>query len=185
MLLPRPIRQTAPLVLLRRDMSEPRRLRCYEYVNRPYEEVRAALHERALQVFQRATTAAAARADALVANLRIDVGVLAVGVDVRLHVRGIHDEPGQAGVSAVTRVAIGWEAARSSSLFPTMTAELSAWALSSTETQLEIEGEYRPPMGPVGNAIDAVVGHRIAEASVKRFLDDVVEQLRRELPAKG
>jgi hypothetical protein len=64
-----------------------------------------------------------------------------------------------------------------------MHLELSAWPLSSSETQIEIAGEYRPPLGVVGNAIDAAVGHRIAEASVKSFLDDVVEQMRRELPA--
>lgn len=63
-----------------------------------------------------------------------------------------------------------------------MTAELSLWPLTSTETQLEILGAYRPPLGIVGNALDAAVGHRLAEATVHRFLDDVVEQLRRELP---
>lgn len=165
-------------------MSEPRRLRSYEYVNRPYEDVREALHARALEVFQRATTVAAERADTLMASLRVPVGAVEVGVPVHIHVRGIHDEPGQSGVSAVTRVAIGWEAARAAGLFPSMSAQLSAWPLSAGETQLEIEGEYRPPLGVVGNAIDAAVGHRVAEASVKRFLDDVVAQLRRELPPK-
>jgi hypothetical protein len=62
-------------------------------------------------------------------------------------------------------------------------AELCFFPLTSTETQLEIEGAYRPPLGIVGNAIDAAVGHRVAEATVHRFLDDVVERIRRELPA--
>ena len=66
-----------------------------------------------------------------------------------------------------------------------MHLEMSAWPLSATETQIEIAGEYRPPLGVVGNAIDAAVGHRIAEASVHRFLEDVVEQIRRELPASA
>jgi hypothetical protein len=162
-------------------MSEPRRLRCYEYVNRPYDDVRRTLHVRALDVFRRATTVAAERADALTAALRLPIGAVEVGVPVHIHVRNIHDEPGQASVSAVTRVAISWEAARAAGLFPAMSAQLSAWPLSAVETQLEIEGEYRPPLGVVGNAIDAAVGHRVAEAAVKRFLDDVVEQLRREL----
>jgi hypothetical protein len=60
-----------------------------------------------------------------------------------------------------------------------MSAELSAWPLSASETQLEIEGVYEPPLGVVGTAIDTAVGHRIAEASVYRFLEDIVEQLRR------
>jgi hypothetical protein len=64
-----------------------------------------------------------------------------------------------------------------------MKAELSLWPLTSSETQLEIEGAYRPPLGVVGAAADAALGHRLAEATVHRFLDDVVEQVRRELQA--
>jgi hypothetical protein len=63
-----------------------------------------------------------------------------------------------------------------------MKAVLSFWPLTSSETQMEIEGAYRPPLGAVGNVADAAVGHRVAEAAVHRFLDDVVEQIRRELP---
>jgi hypothetical protein len=37
-------------------------------------------------------------------------------------------------------------------------------------------------MGPLGTAFDMAVGHRIADASVHRFLSDLVEQLRCELP---
>jgi hypothetical protein len=86
-------------------------------------------------------------------------------------------------VSPVTTIEIGWEAERTPALFPSMRAELSAWPLSSSETQIELAGNYRPPLGAVGNAIDAAVGHRIAEAAVHRFVEDVVEQMRRELPA--
>jgi hypothetical protein len=34
----------------------------------------------------------------------------------------------------------------------------------------------------VGQAMDAALGHRIAEASVHSFLEDVVEQMKRDLP---
>jgi hypothetical protein len=172
----------ASRVLQQVAMIEPRKLRCYEYVNRPYEEVRKLLHRRAPDLFQRATTSASARADALAASLRVSVAGVELGVDVRIHVRSIRDEEWTAGLSPITRVSLGWEAARAPALFPSMSAELSAWPLSSAETQLEIEGDYRPPLGAVGKAIDAVALHRIAEASVHRFLEDVVEQLRKELP---
>ena len=39
----------------------------------------------------------------------------------------------------------------------------------------------RAPLGPVGKAIDAAIGHRIAEASVHHFLDDIVAQIGRDL----
>jgi hypothetical protein len=79
---------------------------------------------------------------------------------------------------------LSWEAARAAAIFPSMRAELSAWPLATTETQLEIEGTYTPPLGMVGNALDALLGHRLAEAAVHRFLEDVVEHLRHELPER-
>jgi hypothetical protein len=111
------------------------------------------------------------------------MGGIEVGVDVRTHVKGIREEHGIAGLDPVTHVDIGWEAARGSAFFPLMTAQLSAWPITSTETQIEISGEYEPPFGAVGAAVDAVVGHRIAEAAVERLLQDLLEQMRRELPA--
>jgi hypothetical protein len=163
-------------------MSEPRKLRCYQYVNRPFPAVRELLRSRPVDVFQHATTSAAARASALTASLHASVAGLDVGVDVRIHVNGVRDDEGVAGLAPVTRITLAWEAARATAFFPVMTAELSLWPLTSTETQLEILGAYRPPLGVVGNALDAAVGHRLAEATVHRFLDDVVEQLRREVP---
>lgn len=173
---------TARGLLIPLRMSEPRKLRCYAYVNRPYATVRTALHQRPLELLKQATTSAADRAGSLAGSLRVGVGPIEVGVGVRIHVHAVRDEDGVAGLSPVTRVVLGWEAANASGLFPLMSAELCAWPLSSSETQLEIEGSYQPPLGAVGNAIDAAVGHRIAEASVYRFLEDVVEQLRRDLP---
>jgi hypothetical protein len=166
-------------------MSEPRKLRCYQYVNRPYERVRELLHSYPLELLQRATTSAAARAGALAANLRVEFAGIEIGVDVRPLLRGVRENAGASGQQPNMSLEIGWEASRTPGLFPSMNLELSAWRLSSTETQLEIVGEYRPPLGPVGNVIDAAVGHRIAEASVHRFLDDIVEQIRRDLPEES
>ena len=157
-----------------------RKLRCYAYVNRPYESVSRRLQDRTDQLFPRATSTAAARAGEVAANLRLSAGAIDVGVDVRIRVGAVREDEGVAGMSPITRVSITWEAARAASLFPAMTAELSAWPLTGTETQLELEGKYQPPLGAVGSAIDAVVGHRVAEATVHRFLDEVVEGLRKE-----
>jgi hypothetical protein len=163
-------------------MSEPRKLRCYQYVNRPYERVRDLLRRQPLELLQRATNSAAARASSLAANLKVAVAGIEIGVDARTYLHRVREDAGVAGLSPITVLEIGWEASRSQALFPTMRADVSVWPLSSTETQLEITGDYRPPLGLVGNAIDAAVGHRIAEAVVHRFLDDVVEEIRRELP---
>lgn len=163
-------------------MSQPRKLRCYAYVGRPYEAVRDALHARPRELLQRATTTASARASAIATSLRAGVAGIEIAVEVRIHIQSVKDEESIAGLSPLTRVTLAWEAARTPALFPLMSAELSAWPLTSSETQLEIEGEYRPPLGTIGSAVDAAVLHRIAEASVHKLLQDVVEQLERERP---
>ena len=85
-----------------------------------------------------------------------------------------HDAP----ISPVTRIPIAWSAAQRAILFPIMNAELSVYPLTETETQLDFLGRYEPPLGIVGDALDATVGHRIAEASVHRLVADVANYLR-------
>jgi hypothetical protein len=164
-------------------MSQRKQVRCYGYVERPYEQVRALLHREPLELIQRATNSASARTRALIANLKVDVAGVEIGVNIRAHVNRVREEEGVAGLSPVTRVDLAWEAARAPAFFPLMSARLSAWPITSTETQLELEGDYEPPFGAVGTALDAVLGHRIAEASVDRLLQDVLEQIRREAKA--
>jgi hypothetical protein len=62
-----------------------------------------------------------------------------------------------------------------------MRASLLAYPLGPNETQLELRGHYEPPGGVIGSAADWLVGHRIAEASVHRFLDEVAGRVSQEL----
>ena len=83
-----------------------------------------------------------------------------------------------APMSRVTRIPIEWSAAERAALFPIMTADSSVYPLTATETQLDFLGRYQPPLGIVGGALYAMVGHRIAEASVHRLVGDVANYLR-------
>ncbi len=140
------------------------------------------LRARAVELFQSATTSAATRGQSLMAILRVGIGAFEIGVDVRTHVKRIRDEEPIAGMPPMTSVELDWEAARVPALFPIMRAELSAWPILPTETQIAIEGEYQPPFRQVGNTLDALLLHRVAEASVHRFLEDVLAQMRCEIP---
>lgn len=162
-------------------MTAPATVRCYQYVNRPYDRVRAALHQKGSTLLAAATRAASARADDVASKIRVAVKGFEVGVPVEIQVFGVLDETSAALNSPVTRLRLGWHATRATSLFPTMEGTLSAWPLSADETQIAIDGTYTPPMGPVGRALDSLVLHRIAEAAVHRFIEDVVEQLRHDL----
>jgi len=156
---------------------------CYRYVERSYEDVAARLRPDPLDLLQRATTSASARAKSLATSLRVEVAGLEICVDVRLYVRRVRDRNDDGRASPGLCLDISWEALNNPGLFPSMLAELSVWPVSACETQIDFKGAYWTPMGPLGAAIDAALGHRIAEAAVHRFLEDLVEQLRSDLPA--
>jgi len=162
-------------------MSTGREIRSYDYVNRPYERVRDALRQNALTVFQSATKAAASRAQSIAAELHVDLGGIGVKTDINISVKNI-EEIVDATSTPTTRLLLEWEAATVPRLFPLMKGELSLYPLTSTETQLDFSGFYEPPFGAVGRTMNAIVGHRIAEVSVHRFVSDVAGYLRQTLP---
>ena len=158
-----------------------RKIRCYDYVNHPYDRVRDALKENALTVFRSATKTAASRAQSVAAELHVDFGGIGVKTDIKIAVKSIQEKVADSASTPTTRLLLEWEAATMPRLFPLMKAELSIYPLTSTETQLDFSGIYQPPLGPVGKTMNAIVGHRIAEASVHRFVSDVAEYLRQTL----
>jgi hypothetical protein len=163
-------------------MSGTHRLHCYDYVNHPYVAVRDAMRADPGGIFQRATTSAAGRAQALAATLKVGVGALEIGTDVVIEVLGVEERAeGPAGRTPTTVIPLRWKAARAAALFPSMAAELLIYPLSRDETQIELDGRYTPPLGAVGGALDSLIGHRVADASVHRFVTDVASLLRGEL----
>jgi hypothetical protein len=161
-------------------MGKGREIRCYDYVNHPYERVRDALKQDALAVFQSATKAAASRAQSIAAELHVGVGGIGIKTDIRISVKNVKEKL-DAVAAPATRLLLEWEAATMPRLFPLMKAELSIYPLTPTETQLDFLGLYKPPFGAVGKAMNAIVGHRIAKVSVHRFIDEVAGYLRQAL----
>src|SRR6266496_2872019 len=168
-------------VLMDPIMNKGREIRSYDYVNHPYERVRDALAQNALTVFQAATKAAATRAQSVAAELHVDLGGIGVKSDIKISVKGIEEKVLDASSAPATRLLLEWEAATMPRLFPFMKADLSVYPLTSTETQLDFFGVYEPPFGAVGKTMNAIAGHRIAEASVHRFVSDVAGYLRQAL----
>ena len=161
--------------------KKPREIRCYDYVNHPYERVAVALRKGSLTIFQSATKSAVARARSVASELHVDVGGIGVKAEVNISVKSVEEKSEDSLPSPVTRLLLEWEGATMPSLFPIMKAELSVYPLTVTETQLDFLGVYEPPFGAVGKAMNAVIGHRIAEVSVHRFVSDVAAYLRQAL----
>ena len=162
-------------------MSKGREIRCYDYVNHPYDRVRDTLKQNATAVFQAATKEAASRAQSVAAELHVDFGGVGVKADIKIQVKGIEEKAADTTSGAGTKLLLEWEAATLPQLFPLMRGELSLYPLTTTETQLDFSGIYEPPFGAVGKTVNAIAGYRIAEASVHRFVSDVAGYLRHTL----
>jgi len=161
--------------------DEGRKIRCYDYVNHPYEQVCDALKRNAVMLFQSATKTAASRAQSVAAELRVDFAGIGVKTDIKIDVKRIDEKPAGPASMPITKLTLEWEAARLPRLFPLMKGELFVYPLTATETQLDFSGVYKPPFGSVGKTMNAILGHRIAEVSVHRFVSDVAGYLRQAL----
>lgn len=81
-------------------------------------------------------------------------------------------------IPSKTLLPLTWRATGPERLFPMFEADVEIAALGPSRTQLSISARYRPPFGALGRALDRALLHRVAEATVKDFLDRVGETLR-------
>jgi hypothetical protein len=111
--------------------------------------------------------AAQARGDELLGEVGVGPLGARLGRPVRIHL----GEPVR--FASGTSLPMGWEPVGLEGLFPRLDATLELGSLGADRTQLAISARYRPPLGGVGRAVDRVLLHRVAEATVKDFLDRV------------
>jgi hypothetical protein len=106
------------------------------------------------------------RGDTLLAEVGFgDHYRIARAVEIRF-ARGVHT-----GTKAV--FPFRWFASGPGGMFPALDADLEVAPLGGRSTQLAISARYTPPLGKLGRLIDRAVLSRVAEATVKDFLDRV------------
>jgi hypothetical protein len=74
---------------------------------------------------------------------------------------------------------IRWRSATEAGLFPTLEGVLEVASLGSARTQLGLSATYEPPLGLVGKIADRALFHRVAEVTVKDFLERIGARLAR------
>ncbi len=78
-----------------------------------------------------------------------------------------------------TVLPLRWTATGISGLFPSLEADLEIAPLGQARCQLSMSARYVPPLGAVGRVIDRALLFRIAEATIKNFLDQVRDGISR------
>lgn len=84
-------------------------------------------------------------------------------------------------LSTKTIIPLRWTATGVSGLFPSLDADLEIAPLGHDRCQLSMSARYVPPLGSVGRAIDRAVLFRVAEGTIKNFLDQVRDSIIREV----
>jgi hypothetical protein len=86
--------------------------------------------------------------------------------EIRFQSLTAHD--GRAGL------ALRWEArGPGGRLFPVLDADLTLTSAGENAALLTLSGAYRPPLGNLGAELDRLLLHRVAEATIRNFLDRV------------
>ncbi|MHB1710365.1 MAG: hypothetical protein ACYCV7_03025 [Acidimicrobiales bacterium] len=119
--------------------------------------------------------ASAATAYAQGERLRLRVGP--AGPDGR-YAKTIHVEVGQPCTHDDTvGIPLIWEAVGAPGLFPRLDANVELAPLSASLTQLTFFGSYSPPLGKLGRKLDNLLLHRVAELTIRAFLQDMASRI--------
>lgn len=155
-----------------------RPLHCYAYIEAPFDVVSRLLADDTTAVLQHATDDAAEQAGSLSRTLHVALAGMEVSKDVRIEVGDF--QPVEVLRSIVP---LRWHAETGRLLFPELTAtlEVSAVVLDPPLTQITVDGSYEPPLGVLGLGADRLLLHRLAEATVHRFTNEVADAVRRQV----
>lgn len=151
-----------------------RPLYAYGYAHVAFDDAIALLAEDPEGLLQSATDESMRLADRVVTSLHVEVAGFDLGRDVVVELGEF--QPVEALRSVLP---VSWHAASGHVLFPTVAAtlEIAALSLHPPMVQVTLAGAYDPPLGPLGDVIDWALTHRMAEAVVHRFVEDVIDRL--------
>jgi hypothetical protein len=144
-------------------------LRYYVELDLPAAQVESALLDAPATWLPALADGAAERADPLFAEVGVGPSVLRLTKRVNVQFGPVVQFPSKVSLPMT------WEPG--GRLLPRLDAELELGTLGKDRTQLAISGRYDPPLGTVGRTVDRLALHRVAEATIKDFLDRVAAAL--------
>lgn len=147
-------------------------LRTYVELNFPIAEVEEALLCTPAEWIPGLASSAEEHGDQLLAEVGFPVSRLQVGKQVEIDLGPPVRTPGR------TWLPVTWRATGPRGIFPTLEGELEVAALGPHLTQLGLSARYKPPFGLVGQSLDRALLHRVAEATVRDFVERVAVALR-------
>ena len=148
-------------------------LRSYVVVARPIAGVEAEIAAGVANWMPELAKGANGAGEKLLSELGFNLGKRRIG-------RRINVEIGAPTATDVLMfLPIRWQSATEAGLFPTLEGVLEVAAIGGTRTQRGLSATYEPPLGLIGKIADRALFHRVAEVTVKDFLERIAERLER------
>jgi hypothetical protein len=117
-------------------------------------------------------------------DLLAKVGVRVGRLPIYKHVRLTVGELPSALPTDRVMLPVTWEAVGGPPLFPQMEGTLHVQPEAAGLTRLTLNARYDPPFGKLGELIDRAVMHRVAEATIKDFVERLGGRLDAEIGTK-
>jgi hypothetical protein len=146
-------------------------LRSYVVVERPFAHVEAEMARGVENWVPDMARHANGDGEKLLSELGFGIGKRRIGKRITVDIGA----PRLSG--GLMLMSIHWRAATEAGLFPTLEGQLEVAALGNARTQLGLSANYEPPLGPLGKIADRALFHRVAEVTVKDFLERVGKRL--------
>jgi hypothetical protein len=148
-------------------------LRHFVLIARPVEEVETDLATGAQQWMPDLAWKSNGHGMKLLSELGFEVGRRRMARRIEVELGALRPMGG------VTLLPIRWKAASHAGFFPALDGQLEIAPIGKTTTQLSLSASYEPPFGLVGKIADRALMHRVAEITIKDFLDRISDQLKR------
>lgn len=114
---------------------------------------------------------AVAHGQAILANVGFPIGAHRLHKQVEIELGDPVETPSR------TWLPLAWKAIGAEAFLPSLEGELEAAALGEELTQIGLSARYKPPLGGIGAALDRLFLHRIAEATVRDFMQRIADAI--------
>jgi hypothetical protein len=107
----------------------------------------------------------------LVTELAVHAGRLRLARSVQIEVTPPTIYPGRC------ELCVAWKAAENAAFFPELGGVFELVAVAPAQSRLSFEASYDPPARALGQLADRAIMHRVAEASVREFVQRTAKTL--------
>jgi hypothetical protein len=154
-------------------------LRYFVVVARPIEEVETDLATGAQKWMPALAWKSNGQGQRLLSELGFEVGKRRMARTIEVELGALRP------MSGITLLPIRWKAASHAGLFPALDGQVEIAPIGKSITQVGIRASYEPPFGVLGKVADRALMHRIAEITVKDFLDRIAARLAKSAADRG